>query len=89
LSPRRLVTLSVAMKIDNPGSIPASSPALLLKEKGVDFVTNADGYIDTQILFFVPLKAHQHALKIRNWSQEMFVQCLDYKLYTDVLEIKN
>ena len=83
------ISLSVDLKTDASGSIVASSPALLLKEKGVDFVTNADGYIDTQILFFVPLKAHQHALKIRNWSLEMFIQCPEYKLYTDVLEIKN
>ena len=35
-----LVPLSVALKSDATGSILASSPALLLKEKGVDFVTN-------------------------------------------------
>jgi len=54
------------MKIDNSGSILASSPALLLKEKGVDFVADADGFLAIQIfLFFLP-DARQHILKIKN-----------------------
>jgi len=78
-----------ALKTNESCSILASSPALLLKEKGVDFVTNEDDYITMQILFFVPPESRQHVLKIRYWSFEMFIQYPDYKLYTEVLEIKN
>jgi len=77
------------LKTDESGSILASSPALLLKEKGVDFVTSQEVNLTMQILFFVLPMAHQHVLKIIKWSQGMFTQSPDHKSYTDVLEIKN
>jgi hypothetical protein len=45
--------LSDALKTDGPGSILTSSPALLLKEKGVDFVTIEEVNTTIKIFFFV------------------------------------